>query len=434
MGALCPGDTSGLRLLQSSFMPSDAQSADLQLRVLPFPEARAEVERHAAGLRAIGIERVNLLQADGRVLAQQITADRDIPPFNRATRDGFAVRAADLANVPATLKLAGEIRAGASPESSAIQIRAGECAEIMTGAPLPSGADAVVMVEYTARRGDQVEIQRTINSGDNYVPRAAEAAAGKSLLTSGTRIAPAVCAAAASVGLPELEVFCRPRIAILSTGDEIVPIASQPGPNQIRNSNSYSLAAQVVNAGGIPVILPIAADEPVALRKLIEQGLESDLLLMTGGVSMGKYDLVEIVLRELGAEFIFTGAHIQPGKPIVFGSVRGKCFFGLPGNPVSTMVTFELFARVIVEALSGQGPRPLRYLQARLRSDVKAKTGLTRFLPARLSGAFDQSAVELVHWQGSGDIVATAGADCLLVVPPDRELLPAGSMANVIPF
>jgi len=235
---------------------------------------------------------------------------------------------------------------------------------------------------------------------------------------------------------------------VLSTGDEIIEINLQPGPNQIRNSNSYSLASQTLAAGGEPALLPIAPDQPKRLKKLIEKGLTTDLLLLTGGVSMGKYDLVEQVLGKLNAEFFFTGAQIQPGRPIVFGRCdtgpRGvgaptrekhdkyTYFFGLPGNPVSTMVTFELFARPILQALAGIRPNKLIFLHARLKSEIKTKTGLKRFLPAVLSGEFEHAEVELARWQGSGDIAATARANCYIVIPPDRESIPAGESVPVL--
>ena len=392
------------------------------------------MEEHARVVGTCDTEEVPLLSAGERVLAQEVRADRDLPPFPRATRDGFAVRAADVAQLPARLKVVAEIRAG--QDVSDVAIGPGQCAEIMTGAAVPAGADAVVMVEYTARDGERVEIQRTIESGENIVPRGAEAHMNQDLLESGTRLTPAAIAIAASVGLSDLKVFRKPRVAILATGDELVNVAGHPLPHQIRNSNTYSLAAQVTRAGAIPIPLPIAADDEPTLRKLIEQGLDSDLLLLTGGVSMGKYDLVEKVLNDLGAEFFFTGIQIQPGKPAVFGRVThegaARYFFGLPGNPVSTMVTFELFARPVIEGLSGTTPSPLRFSAAKLKSEIRTKTGLTRFLPALLTGEFGNVEVELVRWQGSGDMVSTARANCLAVIPPDKEKLGAGEMINVL--
>src|SRR5947209_10687044 len=267
----------------------------------------------------------------------------------------------------------------------------------MSGAPSSSGADAVVMVEYTSRNGNQVEITKGVSAGDNIVPSGSEAKRGERLLSPGTRLDHAAIAVAASVGRTHILVYSKPQIAVLSTGDEIVDIDVPPGPNQIRNSNSYSLAAQIQAAGGEPVLLPIAPDEPARLRELIADGFEADLLLLTGGVSMGKYDLVEPVLAEFQAEFFFTGALIQPGRPIVFGRAHAEnkeeYFFGLPGNPVSTMVTFELFVRPILEALAGMPPRKLVFLHAKLKSEVKTKIGLKRFLPAILSGEFEQAEV-----------------------------------------
>jgi len=397
-----------------------------------FEQARHAVEERAADIRATTIESVVLLHASRRILAEPIVADRDLPPFPRSARDGFAVRAADIASVPARLTNIAEIKAGM--DVTGVTVGANECAEIMTGAAAPAGADAVVMVEHTFRMHQDVEIQRTVEVGENIVPRGSEAQAGQELLKPGTRLTPAAIAAAASVGFAHLKVFAQPRVAILSTGDEIVSVDQSPAAHQIRNSNTWSLAAQVLDAGALPIPLPVAPDEPKALRALIEAGLDSDLLLLTGGVSMGKYDLVEFVLRELGAEFIFTGAQIQPGKPIVFGKVKDKYFFGLPGNPVSTMVTFELFARPIIAALSGAAPSPLRFLHARLRSEIKTKTGLTRFLPAELSGEFSQTEAQLVRWQGSGDFVSTARANCFAVIPPDRDHIPAGELISVLVF
>jgi molybdopterin molybdotransferase len=310
----------------------------------------------------------------------------------------------------------------------------------MTGALVPEGADAVVMVEYTVRHGDDVEVSRTVAPGENIVPRGAEAKEGSPLLDCGMRLNDAALALAASAGKSRITVYTRPQVAVLTTGDEIVDVGATPGPTQIRNSNSYSLAVQVRDAGGDPVLLPIAPDEPQALRRLIEKGLKADLLLLTGGVSMGRYDLVEQVLAEMQAEFFFTGAKIQPGRPVVFGRcdagtfVRetSKYFFGLPGNPVSTMVTFELFARPVLEALAGQAPCKLKFLHARLKSEIRVKTGLRRFLPAILSGEFEASQVELVAWQGSGDVAATARANCYVVIPPDREHIATGEWVAVM--
>ena len=404
--------------------------------VLTFEEALETVTREAAKAAPADAEIVPLAAAAGRVLAECVKADRDFPPFQRAARDGYAVRAADVERTPVTLHLIAEIRAGGTDPG--ITVGPGQCAEIMTGAPLPAGADAVVMVEYTSRNKEEVEVRRSVNAGENFVPTGAEGNRGDILLEQGARLTPSAIAVAAACGRHEIKVFSRPRVAILSTGDEIVDVAAEPGPNQIRNSNAYSLAAQVERAGGEAIILPIAPDEEQQLRKLVENGLASDLLLICGGVSMGKYDLVEQVLRELGAEFFFTGAQIQPGKPIVFGAAPARkgakptYFFGLPGNPVSTMVCFELFARAMVGGLGGASPRALLFAQARVKADVRTKAGLTRFLPAYLSGGHARPEVVLVKWQGSGDMAANARANCYLVVPADRPEIKSGEMVSVL--
>jgi molybdopterin molybdotransferase len=403
---------------------------------LPLEEARLIVEQHAALMRPRTRETVALLESAGRVLAETIIADRDFPPFARATRDGYAVRAEDAVNAPVKLAITGEVKAG---ELSSLTVDRGHAVGIMTGAPVPTGADAVVMVEHVLRDGDTVEITKAVIAGENVVPAGAEARHGDQILAPGMRIDHSAIALAAAAGKTEIEVFVRPRIAILATGDEVVEVTAVPSAVQIRNSNSYSLAAQVGEAGGEPIILPIAPDEPGQLRELIVEGLSADLLLISGGVSMGKHDLVEKVLADLGAEFLFTGALIQPGRPIVFGRVQTekelsahRYFFGLPGNPVSTMVTFALFVRAAVQALSGENPSKLRYLYAKLKSDVKTKIGLTRFLPAFLSGEFGRPEVELIRWQGSGDMAATAKANCYAVIPPDREHFAGGEWIGVL--
>ena len=300
-----------------------------QSLVLTFEEARRVVEDHASHLSAGTNETVPLLQAAGRVLAEPITADRDIPPFPRSTRDGYAVHASDLTKLPAKLKVIGEIKAG--PQQLPSTLHPGQAFSIMTGAPAPPGADAVVMVEYTSQKDDLVEITRGVAPAENIVAQGAEAKRGSLLLDRGTRLNQAAIALAASVGRSRLPVFVRPRVAVLTTGDEIVAVDAEPGPTQIRNSNTYSLAVQIQQAGGEPLLLPIAPDEPRRLRQLIERGVQSDLLIMTGGVSMGRYDLVEQVLAEMQVEFFFTGAKIQPGRPVVFGRIS-KCGTGAPAR------------------------------------------------------------------------------------------------------
>jgi len=376
------------------------------------------------------IENLLLEHAYGRVLAEDIAADRDYPPFHRSTRDGFAVRSADVSRLPTTLTLMGLVRAG---EHFAGKVGPGECVEIMTGAPLPSGADAVVMLEYARVDAQRVEIRRSVTPHENVVQQGSEAPAASIVLHKGRRLGAGEIGLLASVGKARVQVFIPPQVAILPTGDEVVPVDHAPEWFQIRNSNAFSLAAQVEAAGGIPRRLPVAPDEKAALRGLIEDGFESDLLLLSGGVSMGKYDFVKQVLDELGAEFYVQGVAIRPGKPLVFGRVQGKFFFGLPGNPVSTYVTFELFARPALALLGGAEFEPPMFLRARLAEPFRQKLGLTVFTPARVSIESGDPVVVPVGWQGSGDLVGAAAANCFLVIHPAQTELAAGDWVDVLP-
>jgi len=379
-----------------------------------------------------GSEIVSVWDALGRVLAQEVLSDREYPPFDRSTRDGYAVRAieaAAAAETGKTIRCVGEIKAG---DSVTLALAPGTCVQIMTGAAVPVGADAVVMIEHTQREGDAVRFARDAQAGQNIVPRGSEAAAGQRLLANGTRLGYVELALAAQVGAVDLSCARRPRVAILSTGDEVVLAEQTPGPFQIRNSNSVSLASQVRLAGGEPVVLGNAADTLGDLREKISQGLREDVLVLSGGVSMGKYDLVEAVLKAMGAEFFFDAVAIRPGKPAVFGKCGQTFVFGLPGNPVSTMVTFELFVVAALDLLGGAEARPLALLEARLGEAMNEKPGLTHFLPARVEWPRGKPEVKPLRWQGSGDIAALAQANCFLVVPAEKENLAAGEAVRVM--
>ncbi len=371
---------------------------------------------------------MNVWDALGMVLAQEVKTDREYPPFNRSTRDGYAVHSKEVAP-GAQLKCVGEIKAGDTVTEA---LAAGTCVQIMTGAAVPADADAVVMIEHTQRDGDLVRFERGAQAGQNVVARGSEARASQTILQPGMRLGFAELALAAQVGVVQLQCTKRPRVAILSTGDEVVLIDQQPGEFQIRNSNSVSLAAQVRIAGGEPVVLGNAADRTDDLGEKIEHGLREDILVLSGGVSMGKYDLVESVLKALGAEFFFDAVAIRPGKPAVFGICRGKPVFGLPGNPVSTMVTFELFVAPAIDLLSGAQARALPLLQAQLAEPLNERPGLTHFLPARIEWRGAAPMVKALKWQGSGDIAALANANCFLVVPAERGEIAAGENVSVL--
>jgi molybdopterin molybdotransferase len=397
--------------------------------MLTFERARQEIISQISKIKhALATVNLSVWDASGYVLAQDLIADRDYPPFDRATRDGYAVRASE-STAGAMLACIGEIKAG---DALTQPLEKGTCVQIMTGAPVPADADAVVMIEYTSREKEFIHFQQPATKGQNIVPAGSEASKGQSLLQSGTRLGYAELGLAAQIGATQLRCAKKPRVAILSTGDEVVPIDASPGPFQIRNSNSVSLAAQVRDAGGEPVILGKASDRIESLGDKIQQGLQEDLLVLSGGVSMGKYDLVEDVLKSLGATFYFDAVAIRPGKPAVFAMCNEKPVFGLPGNPISTMVTFELFVLPAIDLLSGAPARPLPFLKATLTEAMKEKPGMTHFLPAKVQFDSGEAHVKPLPWKGSGDTVAMAKANCFLVVGADIQSLAAGEDVNVL--
>jgi molybdopterin molybdotransferase len=444
-------------------MSPDRRKPKSQSPLLPsYDEAAELVAAYAAKLARLrpGVERVRLNQALGRVLAEPLRADADQPPFARSTRDGFACRAAE-ASAHRPLAVAGSTRAGQTPSGP---LPRGAAWEIMTGAPVPSGADAVVMLEHVeeltltpayveesgsaSARAIRLLPPRTIRNGENIVARGAQARKGDKLLPAGSLIGAAQIALAGSCGCATLNVFLKPRVAILSTGDELVPIRSSPGPSQIRNSSSAMLAAMVSAAGGSPWILPIARDTAKSLDAALARAASADLLLITGGVSAGKFDLVEPALIRAGARFHFTGVRIQPGKPLVFGELphrptdliqnknSTKClgFPAIRSPPPSHSCSSPLR---LSPPSPGRAPaarvdRGPRFALARLTEDVKTKTGLTRFLPAACTFSGATPEVALVPWQGSGDLAAMARANCFLVVPEDSHRLRAGSTVRIL--
>jgi molybdopterin molybdotransferase len=380
---------------------------------LSFQQAREDVLFRVRNSRSPAApERVSLAASLGRVLAEDIAADRDTPALSRSVRDGFALRASDA---PGELRVVGEVRAGGRFDA---ELRQGEAIEIMTGAPMPPGADSVVMVERVTRASGSVRVEEPVERGRFVNPRACEAAAGDVVLHKGHRIDYAFIAALAAFGRESVSVYRKPSVAIIATGDEIVAVEETPADHQIRNSNAYSLAAQVRRAGGEPLILPLAPDTEEQTRGLLERGLAADLLLLSGGVSAGKYDFVKRALANVGAEVYFDRVLMQPGQPVVFGCARGRFFFGLPGNPGATMVTFEVFARSALELLAGCREAPLAMPYARLTEDFRHKPGITRFLPAALSN--DGSEVRPLKWSGSGDIPAISRAGAYLVAEAER--------------
>jgi molybdopterin molybdotransferase len=394
----------------------------VKVATLSFADARACVLEKVRGTP--NIEVVPTLEADGRVLAEDIPADRDYPAAARSVRDGFAVRSSDE---PRGLEIIGEVRAGERFQGT---VGSNQAVEIMTGAPIPDGADAVIMVEHVRRDDGRISTDRAVHAGEFINPQGVEARRGEMVLARGTRVNYAAIAMAATVGRTDLRVYAQPSVSIVSTGDEIVAVSETPRDFQIRNSNAWSIAAQVKRAGGIPKLLPVAQDTYDATRELIEVALNADMLLLSGGVSAGKYDVVEKVLADLGAVFFFDRVKIQPGQPLVFGQCRGKFFFGLPGNPGSTMVTFELFARAALERLSGVDDPLLPIAFAKLTKPYRQKPGLTRFLPAMLESATGQ--LTPVPWHGSSDVPALTRANAFLVADEARESWDTGDLIQVL--
>jgi len=407
--------------------------------ILAYPDAAALLLHEATRLAVVRrhTRQLSLARALGQVLAEAVRADRDLPPFHRSTRDGYAVQAAAL-NAGNWLPVVGTRRAGESMIGEPLS--PGSALEIMTGAPLPTGADAVVMLEHveTAKGAIRMAAGHTLRTDANVVAAGSEARAGDVVVPAGTRLGAAHIAALAAVGAAHVSVFAPPRVAILATGDELVPVGTMPLPHQIRNSNSDTLAAQVSLAGGDPMPLDVARDNLDDLRERIAHARRSaDLLLLSGGVSAGKYDLVEEALAEQHARFHFTGVRIQPGKPTVFGELppAGRrasplAFFGLPGNPVSTMVTFLLFAAPLLRALAGENQIQPRFARAVL-TELEPPSPLTRFLPALLESTWNGTTVRRIPWQGSGDLAATARSNCFVVLPPETPLA-AGDPVQVL--
>lgn len=376
-------------------------------------------------------ERVSFKQSPGRVLAEDITATSDIPPFNRATMDGFAVRAADTRNAPVDLILGGEARAGGGiPES----LKPNEAIAIMTGAPVPDGADAVQIVEVcpVSPCESKVTIMEPVESGDNIAPRGREAMSGDVIIKAGRVVGPPEIALLATFGYTEVSVYVNPTVAILATGDELVEFSETPRPDQIRNSNTYCLSAQLRFLGIAADCIGIARDERNDLRKKIQAGLERDVLIITGGVSMGEYDFVRDVFKELGVEILFSKVAIKPGKPTVFARKENKLIFGLPGNPLSSMITFECFVRPVLGRMCGMNQPELHRAHGTLVEDVRQTPGRTAFLPARIEWTSNGWSVRPISWKNSADMVGFSGANATIIFPGESSLLSRGETVEIM--
>ncbi|HEX5454611.1 MAG TPA: gephyrin-like molybdotransferase Glp [Stellaceae bacterium] len=383
-------------------------------------------------LEALPAEQVSLADAVGRVLAEDVTARRTQPPFAVSAMDGYAVRAADVARVPATLRIVAEIPAGAGFAGT---LGPGEAARIFTGAPLPDGADTIVIQEDTERSGDRVEIREGAPSG-TYVRRAGlDFAEGDVLLRAGRRLTPRDIGLAAAMNRPWLFVHRRPRVGILSTGDEIVMPGDPIGPHQIVSSNALALAAFMTACGAVPVLVGNAPDDPDALRRIAAAARGVDLFVTTGGVSVGEHDLVRDVLSEEGLAIDFWQIAMRPGKPLMVGQYRGVPMVGLPGNPVSTLVCSLLFLKPALDRLGGLAEEPAPPATVRLGVAIRHNDRRQDYLRARLVRAAD-GMLEAVPFevQDSSMMRPLAASDCLVVRPPHAPALPAGSEVPIIGF
>lgn len=382
-----------------------------------------------------GVETVPLTEAFGRILAEEVRADSDVPFSDNSAMDGYAVKAADVAGAteetPAELEVVGEIPAGGSAD---VEVKAGTAVRIMTGAPVPPGADAVVMVERTETHGNTVLIQAAVKEGANIRRAGEDVKKGQLLFSTGRRMAAADVGVAASSGCPELKVGRRPVVGIISTGDEIVEPGEAAGPGKVRNSNSYTLHSLVQSAGALPKYLGIIPDERTAVEAaFMAAAAECDIVLTSGGVSAGDYDYVKEILSKIG-EMQFWKVRMKPGKPIAFGHVAGTPLFGLPGNPVSVMVGFEMFVRPALLKMMGATELFRQWTSARAEHDITDKAGRTKLFRGIATRGGGGATVRATGGQGSGILMSMSLANCLIVIPAETSTVKAGETVEIIPL
>ena len=399
--------------------------------MISVAEAIQIVRQHTAPLST---ERVPIVAALGRVLAEDVVADTDLPPFDRAQMDGYAVRAQDVKEAPVRLRIAGESAAGKGWHH---QLEEGHAVRIMTGAPVPAGADSVQQVELTheLKDGTVVELLESVEVGKSIVPRGSEITAGEVVLRAGTTINAAMLAVLAAFGYAQVQVFQKPRVAVLATGSELVAVDQKPGQDQIRDSNNYSISAYAELAGAVVERMPLTGDETSLLKtQLAEAAKRCDVIVTSGGVSMGVYDVTKAALKELDAEIFFERVALRPGKPTVFARLpNGTLVFGLPGNPVSVSVTFNLFARTALLAMQGTAEPTLKRETAVLARSVKGTSDRENYLPAQLTTNDDGELVAFpLKWGGSSDFVAFALTTALVIVPANVKAIEAGSLVSVL--
>lgn len=376
-------------------------------------------------------EQVPFQSALGCVLAENLVATGNVPPFHRSALDGYAVIAADVGEAPVELKIAGESRAGGGMPGRLV---AGQAMSIMTGAPVPEGADAVQMVEQCRNSpdGKKVTILKPVRAYENVAPCGSEAKAGEIVLEAGHYVGPAEIAVMATFGYSQVKVWKKPSVAVFATGDELVEYDHVPRLDQIRNSNAHCLSSQLRLLQIEADYLGIARDDKEELRQMMLSGLERDVLIISGGVSMGEYDFVQDVFRDLGLEILFSKVAIKPGKPTVFARSANSLVFGLPGNPVSALVTFECFVRPALGRLCGMKKSELPRLKGKLLGDMRQSPGRMAFLPAWVFWEEDGWKVDPLPWKSSADIVGFTGANATFIFPKNRDFLGRGEIVEVM--
>jgi molybdopterin molybdotransferase len=396
--------------------------------VIPVEKALEIVLSHTPTLAS---EEVTITDCLGRVLAEDVLSDVDMPPFDRSAMDGYAVRAADVAQAPVTLPVVGLIRAGQFPEQA---LQPGEAIQVMTGAPVPSGATAVQPVERTRpiEGGRRVEILATVETGANIARQGSEIQAGDRVLEAGATIDPAAVAVLAAVGRGRVRVGRRPTVSVLVTGDELVDVWDRPGRGQIRNSNGYAVAAQARWAGGDVRALGVVGDDADRIAEAVRVGLQSDALVVSGGVSEGVFDLVEGVLSRFDVGILFDKVAIKPGAPLVFGRRGDTLVFGLPGNPVSAQVTFDLFVRAALLRMQGARVVSRPAVEVELLAPARNKSGRRAHLPARARFEDGRLVARPLPSMGSADVVAHARANALVVLEAERTAAEAGERAPAL--
>ena len=393
-------------------------------------EALAQVLGSAARL---GVERIPLRDALGRILAEEIRSSRDMPGFDNSAMDGYAVRAADVAGAgertPKRLKVMETVAAGSMPT---VQVKAGEAVRIMTGAPVPQGADSIVPVERTRFSDGVVEILAEPTRGEFVRPSGEDLRVDELVMSAGKRLSPSDIGMLASLNHAMVDVWRRPRVSIVSTGDELVDIDQAPSGAQVVNSSAYALAAAVEECGGEAVILKVARDTPDEIRARLAEGAAMDAMLSTGGVSAGDFDHVKAILDELGMRTLFHGVAQKPGRPLKYGLIGQRPVFGLPGNPVSTMVCFYLYARPALLKMGGHTALGLPRVTARCAAEIKIANNLTEFVRVKLEHRGEEFYAVPAGRQGSNILSALSRADGLLVGPARETVLKAGFQATVL--